>query len=558
MRDIRRFGRLALDTVRRQWVIDGVEPHISLRIKDVFRRVNKGSTSEFRFPADDLHAHELLWFVDRFPMRISDADMRALRKGRKDFLDGVGEVERILLPDFVPPAYQGLRDGCALWPYQAQAVEVFRRRKRFLLGDDVGLGKTNTAIGCMLDPSVLPAAVVVQAHLPDQWAERIEEFSSLKVHIVKTVEPYTLPPADVYIYSYSKLHKWSDVFATGFFRSVFLDEPQELRTGLGTNKGAAAKKLCDAASYVLGLTATPVMNYGIEMFRVMEFIASGALGSEDEFLREWCTGENMVKDPDALGSYLREQHLLIRRTEEDVGHQMPKPNVTQHEVVYDDDRAAESQELAVKLAIRATQGTFVQRGQAYRELDMLERMTTGVAKARGVAEYVRILLEADLPVLLAGWHREVYDIWNEELAEFNPVMYTGSEGKAAKRRAKEAFVSGKTRLKIISLRSGAGLDGLQHACRDLVIGELDWSPMIHKQLIGRLRRTGQLGQVNVHYMLAPGGSDPLMVETLGLKSSQSHGIMNPFTAPAAVENDESRMQRLAQLVLARRAQAAAA
>lgn len=547
------FGRLRHDASEKRWIVDGIKPHIALRIKDIFRRISKVATGEFFFPDDDLHSHELLWFIDRYPLEISKSDLARLKRGRKKFIKDINEAEKVLAPDFKAPEYVGIREGYALWKEQAQAVELFKIKRYLLLGDDVGLGKTNTAIGCMLDPSMLPALVIVQAHLPDQWEERIEDFSTLRPHILKTVAPYKLPEADVYIASYSKLSGWSDVLATGYFKSVIIDEPQELRNGLGTDKGVAASKACLNSTAVLGLSATPVMNYGIDMFNVMEFICPGLLGTRDEFIREWCHGSsNMVKDTHALGAYLREQQVLLRRTEDDVGRSMPKPNVTTHSVEYDQEIASQSEDLAVQLAMTATSGSFVQRGQAYRELDMLARLTTGVAKAKSVADYVKILLEADLPVLLAGWHREVYDVWNEELAAYKPVMYTGTESRAAKRRAKEDFVSGKSPLMLISLRSGAGLDGLQHQCRDVVIGELDWSPMIHKQLIGRLRRNGQIHQVNAHFMIANGGSDPLMVEVLGLKSSQSQGIMDPFLAPQETLNDESRMKRLAELVLARR------
>src|SRR5579884_3848269 len=43
----------------------------------------------------------------------------------------------------------------------------------------------------------------------------------------------------------------------------------------------------------------------------------------------------------------------------------------------------------------------------------------------------------------------------------------------------------------MSLRSGAGLDGLQEDCTVGVFGELDWSPEQHRQCIGRLDRDGQ-------------------------------------------------------------------
>lgn len=547
------YGDLTFEPESNSWVVTEFPPHVSMRIKDVFRRVSKFETSVFRFPNDPLHCFELLWFMDRFPFRMSSADERRIKKGRRQYLKGTKEIEEIFLPDYAPIEVKGLREGCELWEYQAQFVDLFRRVKRLLLGDDVGLGKTNSAIGAMLLPGTLPAAVVLQAHLPDQWVERIEEFSHLKVHVIKTKKPYKLPEADVYVFSYSKVGDWSDLFATGFFKMAVYDEPQELRNGTGTEKGKGCQKLSENVDYILGLTATPVMNYGIEMHRVMEFMVPGVLGTEDEFVREWCHGnDKLVTDPDALGSYLIDINAMLRRTEEDVGRNRPLPNVMTQNVPYDSEAAKSSDQLAVMLAQKGTNGSFVERGRALRRLDSLVREQTGIAKAVGVANYVRILLEADVPLLLAGWHREVYDIWLDELREFNPVMYTGTEGRAAKRRAKETFLSGDSNCLIISLRSGAGLDGLQYRSQDVVFGELDWSPMIHKQLAGRLDRYGQEDVVNSHYMIADGGSDPLMVETLGIKSSQSHAIMNPDKPMPAKTTNFERMQMLAKMVLEKR------
>ena len=44
-----------------------------------------------------------------------------------------------------------------------------------------------------------------------------------------------------------------------------------------------------------------------------------------------------------------------------------------------------------------------------------------------------------------------------ELAEFRPVLYTGTESAKQKSDAKRAFIVGETDLFMMSLRSGAGL-----------------------------------------------------------------------------------------------------
>jgi hypothetical protein len=83
-----------------------------------------------------------------------------------------------------------------------------------------------------------------------------------------------------------------------------------------------------------------------------------------------------------------------------------------------------------------------------------------------------------------------------------------------------------------------------------VFGELDWSPQVHYQVIGRLRRPGQPDQVTAHYLHTNEGSDPVLLETLGIKSDQSRGINDPGVVQAAKVSDDSRIKRLAQHVLA--------
>jgi SNF2 family DNA or RNA helicase len=421
--------------------------------------------------------------------------------------------------------------------------------KRLLIGDDTGLGKTLIAILSFLEKGTLPALVVTLTHLPKQWKEEIELFTNLKIHIVKTRKAYSLPEADVYIINYSKLSGWVDVFDKKFFVSAVFDEPQELRR-TGSDKYISAKKLADNAVYCLGLTATPIYNYGDEIFNILNVIKDGCLGNVEDFMREWTSGWKTVKDPKALGTYLREQMLFLRRTRKEVGRELPPVNTIVHTVEYDEKEVEKAEEIARTLALKVISGSFVERGQASRELDALARHSTGLAKAKGVSEYVKILLANDEPILLAGWHRDVYDVWMNELAEYKPVLYTGSESPSQKEESKRAFLNSETNLFIISLRSGVGLDGLQARCNTVVIGELDWSPQIHHQLISRADRDGQKERVTAIYLVSDCGSDPPIIDMLGLKSSQAHGIINPLSSGMPEQHtDESRIKLLAQKYL---------
>lgn len=239
----RAFSTLMLVEGGRAWEMSRVEPHVAIRLKAIFPRVPKQSTGPYRFLNDPFHCTELLWFLERYPAQISEEDRSALAAGRRRYDAGQRELESILLPDWQPPAYLGLKPGCAVRPYQAQVAEVFRRRKALLVADQVGLGKTYEAAVCCLVPGALPAAVVVQAHLQRQWTEKLTAFKTLSCYQIKRASVYDIPPADVYIFRYGQLLGWTDVFAEAPFATVVYDEIQELRTA-GRNRPRAGPPRC--------------------------------------------------------------------------------------------------------------------------------------------------------------------------------------------------------------------------------------------------------------------------------------------------------------------------
>lgn len=545
------YGSLRLSGDR--WVITGMPPHVAIRLKSIFQRIPKTKTGTFDLPNNEEMCADLRWFMERFPLDAKPEHLELIEDGRRLFERDRAESEAILLPDWQPGEVHGFKPGFAMHHFQAQAREILLRRKRLLLGDTMGMGKTWTALGSLIGSPYLPAAVVVKTHLAQQWVDEfIKPYTYLTAHIIAGTQPYSLPPANVYLFKYSNLAGWSDVLATGFFKAAIFDEGHELRNGERTERGKAAKILSDNASIRLLMSGTPIFNYGSEAWNILQFVDPDFLGHWEEFVVEWCEmgpGQKwVVKDPEALGTYLRSSQLFLRRLRE--GRPINKLVV---EVDFDQDVAADAEDLATRLAIKATTGSFVERGQAARELDAFARAVTGVAKAKSVAAYVRMLIEAGRPTILFGWHRDVYSIWLEELAEFNPVMFTGSETPRQKEKSKQAFLRGDTDLCIMSLRSGEGTDGLQKRCSTVVFGELDWSPAVHLQGVGRVDRPGQEADViDVIYLVTNEGSDPVVMRVNAIKSDQQQGIIDPGLGPVEGKADLSRLQALAKHYLEKR------
>lgn len=527
-----------------------------IRLKHIFPRVEKSQIGSVTIQSSDEICHELEWFLLRYPLEMSAEAAALIKEGSLGYQRHCEELEAIMAPSVKPrvfPLALPLRD------YQARAVELCLRAGSLLVADQLGLGKSVSGIGLFTVPETLPGLVVCQTHLCFQWCDNFlaKFLPKARVHIIKTGKNYPLPEAEVYIINYHKLAAWGDVLAKTV-KSIVFDEVQELRHTKSLKYGAA-KGIRDVCDYAMGLSATPIYNFGGEIFNIIQVLSPGKLGARDEFNREWCSyygnDKYILKQPDAFGKYLREKFLMIRHTRAEVGRELPPVERVVQTIPYESSVIDAIADVATELAHLILKGTFMESGQAARELDLKLRQATGIAKAPFVAEFVKMLVQDGQQVLLFGWHRAVYDVWMEKLKMFNPVLFTGTETPAQKQAAKVLFETGQTKVLIMSLRAGSGVDGLQSACNTAVFGELDWSPGIHEQCIGRLNRDGANGNVSAFFLVSDAGSDPLVAEILGLKTAQLEQMVDPDRKDnlSTLQTDAGRLKRLARDWLANNA-----
>ncbi|MFL1449377.1 SNF2-related protein [Pseudomonas tritici] len=534
------YGKVVADG---KWWNIHCEPQVRARLKRVFPRAPQHAASYIRLAATTENSRELQWFLSRYPMDMAANDLAVLNSLSADHMAMENELLELKagytqLPEFAmakPPR-----------EYQRYAGVQVGIRGGLLLADDLGLGKTVSAMCPMAMPGNLPAVVVYPAHLPNHWPEKLAEFlPNLRVHHIKTTKTYpltkqprqrkqdlwdTLP--DVILVSYHKLRGWSEILGE-IVQYVVFEEAQQLRSP-DSEIYRSARYLAEASKLRLAITGTPVYGYGQEFFHVVDPLLPGCLGSYDEFLREWCIsapGEKAkLRDSEQFGAYLRREGIMLRRTRSEVGRELPPLTKIVHEVESDAQVLDRIKGDAVSLAMTILKANENFRGEKMRasgELEGLVRQATGVAKAPYVSEFVRLLLESGEKVVLFGWHREVYSIWLEQLAEFNPVLYSGSESPKQKAQSVNAFVNGDSQVIIISLRAGSGLDGLQKVCTTVVFGELDWSPGVHEQCTGRVYRDEQLFPCMAYYLVSGHGSDPIVLDVLGVKREQIEGVRNP-------------------------------
>ena len=564
------------------WIIKA-EPDVVIRLKRIFPRLNPNARGYLVIKDTPEVARDLEWLNFRWPLDMEPdiaellADRAERDRQNEKKIDAIlgGYVERDgeLTPMLTP------------FDYQWAPAEIVATTGGLLLGDDLGAGKTLEGLLVLRKPNSLPALCVVPVHLVRQWRDDIAEiYPTLRTHVIRKTAVYDPSKTremrghypDVLICTYGKLHGWAEHLASeGKVKTVLFDEVQDVRRN-GTRKYEAAERISHACRMKMGMTATPVYNYGAEAHNIINVLAPDVLGNRAEFIREWGTGKDQgdktpVLDPAALGRYLRERGVFLRRTRADIKMHLPKmlriPHLVDADKAILDDLMEGSVDLAELILDRGDRPQQdVWRASA--DLDWRVRRATGLAKAPYVVAFVKMLLESQQKVVVWAWHRDVYAVLLEGLRPFEPVLYTGSESAAQKYKMASRFIGGdrlkdlcrkngfrvpESRVMLMSVRSGTGLNGLQKVCSTGVFAELDWAPGYHDQCIGRLDRIGQTEPVNAYFLHTDDGSDPVVMEALQIKRMQAEPIRDPdLPVFEQADSDADRIKRLAADILERR------
>lgn len=548
-------GRIIEDDDR--LVVDA-EPHVMQRIRKIFDNSQnyweRGTYTHkpIRFSSTLIACKDLIWLLDRYNLEVSEDLLNKIQNKSNEYDEIQLKVSNVDKNSTYKTSAEAYPLALPLRPHQIQFTNMFSEMNRMLLADKMGLGKTPAAISALCEPNRRPALIVVPTHLCMQWEREVNRFlPKASTHVIRGFKNYPLPNVDVLITSYNRLQPWQDTLLSDDFKfkTLIMDEVHELRH-TGTGKRHIAFEISKKVEFCLGLSGTPIYNQGNEIYSVLDVIKPRCLGKLDDFESEWCTW-GKVYEPATLNHFLKNQGLMLRRTPAEAGLKFGEASKHIYTIDSDLEKLKEIENIAKLLAMSVLSGNVGEDSESAREFDWKLRHATGVAKARPVAEFVKMLVEQGEKVLLAGWHRDVYEVWLKELKDLKPVMFTGSESPKEKDQAVKDFIEGDSKVFIISLRSGAGLDGLQRVCSTAVFGELDWSPHVMDQVLARLDRDGQTQHVQGYYLTINDGADPFMIEVLSGKRSQHDGLVEGKQSEAEIVkvDNSNRVRDMAKAYL---------
>jgi|SRR5262245_3156937 len=368
--------------------------------------------------------------------------------------------------------------------YQLEGIKVLRDKKRALLYDLAGLGKTLQAT----EAAVPPVIVACPTYLVYQWADFLEnQYPGHKVVVCDgprlNREKLLSEPADWYIINIEMLAdrklKNSDTILSYEFPKVttfIIDESHHVR-GRNSSQSRGALELAEKTERVYLLTATPQYKAVDDLFMQLRIIDRKRFSSYNLFLAYYCRVSQNGFGQRILGprSHRDIQELLksvgIGRTYADVAVELPELIRTNVSIRADENFMREYNK--IKHTFTYNEHDLNSMMEA---MQVLRRVTAKVK----VGKMLEILLANPEPEgLIITWYKDTA----RTLSEILKIPCITGETPLKER----AQIAKDNNLLVATMASiGEGVD-LSHLS-DIIFVESDFVPGRIYQTLSRVRR----------------------------------------------------------------------
>lgn len=510
-----------------------------------------------RIPSAKFHADGKYWSV-------SHGDKWYLEKMaewavRCRFVSGVSwndDTEPVIdytlppMPDLTVPHNMILEP----YEYQKQGIAYALDKKRCIMGDEPGLGKTAQAIGTMTASGAWPVLVICPASLKENWRREFKKFGGVNAIILsddnksswqyfwtskmKNGEPFV----KAFIVNYESLKKFfvlrikqqqrftlkSVEFdkRIDLFRSVIIDESHKCKSSR-TQQSKFVQGICKGKEYILELTGTPVVNNNEDLIQQLNILGRlEDFGGYRKFEERYCGGANKSSHIKELNYYLN-KYCFFRRQKKDVLKWLPeKTRVT---LVTDIDNrneynTAKRDVIKYLKDWKKADDDKLQRairGAVMVKMGILKQISSK-GKTKAAIEFIHNMIDGGEKLIVFCFLKQVVA---ELKAEFpKAVTVTGEDDDKAKQRSVDSFQTDPdTKLIILNYRSG-GTGLTLTAASNVLFVEFPWTYADCCQAEDRAHRNGQKNAVTCTYLLGKDTIDEYMYNLIQTKKDIANGV----------------------------------
>lgn len=447
------------------------------------------------------------------------------------------------------------------YEYQKEGILFGLDRRRLLIGDEPGLGKTLQSIGIVDTASAYPCLVICPSSLKINWQREFEKFTNKKALVLdnatRTSWPYLLGMGmfSVAIVNYESLKKFfvwdikggktfslKDVVFNrdiNIFKSVIMDESHRLKDP-SAQQTMFTRGIVEGKEWRILLSGTPVVNHAQDL--VSQLAIMGRLlsdfGGRGKFLAQYGENENLSELSDKLYNT-----CMIRREKAKVLTELPDKQRT--DLYVDISNRDEYNLAAADLAAYLREYTECTDREIRRKMRMEAlvkfmtlRSLASKGKVKQATDFIKNFLANGKPLIVFCSLKEIVKALQKQFPD--AVRVTGDDNTAEKQAAVDAFQSGEAQLIICSIKA-AGVGLTLTASSNVAFVELAWTYADCCQCEDRAHRIGQKNNVNCYYLLGQNTIDSTLYNIIHRKKSIASQIMN---CEDDIPNDEKYFDEL--------------
>lgn len=422
--------------------------------------------------------------------------------------------------------------GRKFMPFQEADIEYALERKKVIIGDEPGLGKTMVAIGLANALGATRILVVCPASGRLNWRKHIRNWSTIpnvSVYPVMKGLDGINPYANWTLISYDLARSdelWDALDALDWDIVVF-DEAHYLKSHEAKRTVAMLgswdrkkKGLIHRVPYVLPMTGTPLPNRPRECYTIMRALCWEAIDfmTYDQFQYRFNPSMKMPsgKTREMRGRLPELQmrlrcNIMVRHLKKDVLKDLPPKR---YELVYVEPTGGIRKVLKAESLLHIDPAELLGAQFSAEGAVATVRREMGEAMVPRVIEHVVTMLEGGVEkLLLFGHHRGVIAALEKALEHYGLVKIIGGTPVGRRQEIAEAFQEDpRIRIFLGQMQAAGEIIDL-YAASHVVFAEPSWAPKDNEQCVDRAHRHGQLGHVLAQFLVAEGSFSEIVLGT---------------------------------------------
>jgi len=420
-----------------------------------------------------------------------------------------------------------------LLEHQKEGVKTLCENKKYILADDLGLGKTMTTIVASLESQSKKILVICPASLKINWKREIEFHTNKKVSIVEGKKwedgDYVIVNYDILKNFHSLEKDVESIIRNSGFDLIIVDEAHAI-----CNTQAQRTKLVNDIAKITDkvwlLTGTPVTSRPINYFNLLNLVDCNVAQNWMAYVKRYCNGYqfragnrkiwNVSGASNLEELYERTKPFVLRRLKNDV-LDLPEKIITP---VYMRLRSKEYEDVM---------GEYYEWYDKGGESDSLTMQFSKIAKVRQiianekVAQTIELcenILEQDKKVIIfCNFTDSLNTIYNhfKKVA----VKLDGSTPKGERQDAVDKFQTDDKVKVFVGNIKAAGVGLTLTAAETVIMNDLSFLPSDHSQAEDRAYRYGQKNTVVVYYPLFENTIEGIIYDILDKKKRIINTVM---------------------------------